>query len=108
MPRKKKPDKLSQEVSMALAAGMSYGKWKAMQSPVISEKKIPDGWLVCEWCGKQFKPKTSRPQKFCDVGCQQHAYYEKNKQKCAAYMRKYREAKEADKMMDTLKKEELC
>ena len=28
---KKKPDKLSQEVSMALAAGMSYGKWKAKQ-----------------------------------------------------------------------------
>jgi hypothetical protein len=28
---KKKPDKLAQEVSMAIAAGMSYGKWKAMQ-----------------------------------------------------------------------------
>ena len=28
------PDKLAQDAAAALAAGMSYGKWKAMQEPV--------------------------------------------------------------------------
>ena len=35
MAKKKAPDKLAQEVSQALAAGMSYGKWKATQ-PVVA------------------------------------------------------------------------
>ncbi|MBQ2785850.1 MAG: hypothetical protein IJF02_05055 [Oscillospiraceae bacterium] len=71
--KKKEPDKLAQEVAQALACGMSYGKWKAMQDPVKIEKKLPEGWKACEWCGKHFKPKTARPQKYCEVNCQRAA-----------------------------------
>lgn len=77
---KKKVDKLAQDVSKAIAAGMSYGKWKAMQQPVKTENGIPEGWLVCQHCGKAFKPKTKRGQRFCDYYCQQQAYYEKQKE----------------------------
>ena len=77
---RKKTDKLAQDVSKAIAAGMSYGKWKAMQQPVKVEKKIPEGWLVCENCGKAFKPKTKKEQRFCDVICQKEAYRKKIRQ----------------------------
>lgn len=38
MKKQKQPDRLSQEVSLALAEGMSYGKWKAMQNAKVSRK----------------------------------------------------------------------
>lgn len=79
--KKKKPDKLARDAAAAKAARMSYGKWKAMQKPAKVEKKIPDGWQVCQYCGKPFKPKTKRKQKYCDVGCQKSALYERNKKK---------------------------
>lgn len=83
MARKKKPDKLSQEVAQALACGMSYGKWKAMQDPVKIEKKdvVPDGWRVCEWCKKPFKPTTRRYQAYCEPYCRNEAYKEKMREK---------------------------
>ena len=74
--KNKEPDKLSQDAAAAIAAGMSYGKWKSLQSPVKVEKvekKIPDGWRVCEYCGKLYKPKTYRPQKYCEPYCGQQA-----------------------------------
>ncbi len=76
---KKKPDKLAEDVSKALAAGMSYGKWKAMQPPV-EEKGIREGWLVCKYCGEPFKPKTKKKQSYCGYYCQQQAYAEKLRQ----------------------------
>ena len=75
MARKKKnePDKLAQEVRQAIAAGMSYGKWKAMQPVVaIDPKAIPDGWKACEYCGKGFKP--TQGKRFCDIECRRVAY----------------------------------
>lgn len=65
-------DKLSQEATAALAAGMSYGKWKAMQ-PTVKPKvtKIPEGWIVCQWCGKPFKP--SHAQRYCSQPCRHQA-----------------------------------
>lgn len=82
MARKKKPDKLAQDAAAARAAGMSYGKWKALQSNLVERKKeIPDGWLVCQYCGKQFKPKTKRPQMYCEVYCQKQAQEERDRQR---------------------------
>ena len=58
--------------------GCHYGKWKAMQKPVTveKEKRIPDGWRVCENCGEAFKP-NQKHQRFCDVYCQRRAYDER-------------------------------
>lgn len=97
MKKQKQPDRLSQEVSLALAAGMSYGKWKAMQNATRIEKKsdIPDGWLVCQWCGKAFKPKTRRPQKFFQTYCQREAYKETYRAKNTKYMREYRRSRQS-------------
>ena len=87
-------DNLARNAMLARQANMSYGKWKAMQQTVRVEKKaVPDGWIVCEWCKKPFKPKTKRPQKYCDAGCQKQAYYEKNRQKSAGRMRERRARK---------------
>ena len=80
MARKKKPDKLSLDAAEARAAGMSYGKWKALQGePVIVEKKIPAGWSVCKYCGKPFKPRVGSAQKYCEEFCQRSAYTERRK-----------------------------
>lgn len=87
-------DNLAREAMLARQANMTYGRWKAMHSVTIPEKKIPDGWLICQNCGKAFKPKTKRPQRFCDVYCQKEAYSETRKQKNAKYMREYRARKE--------------
>jgi hypothetical protein len=62
---------------LARQAGMTYGKWKAMQPRVDIEKPtIPDGWKACEYCGKAFKPVQGK--RFCEEYCRQQAYYERN------------------------------
>lgn len=95
---KKKMDKLSQEVAMALAAGMSYGKWKAMQAPakITPKTDMPEGWRKCEWCGTWYKPKTKRPQKFCELSCQVNCREARRKQKDAEYKRGYILGKKAE------------
>lgn len=93
MRKKRELDKLSLDMIECEKAGYGchYGAWKATQSPVKIEKKIPEGWLVCKNCGKAFKPKTKRKQLFCEVSCQKAAYEEKRKEQHAEYMRTYRE-----------------
>ena len=82
--KKKEPDKLALDAAAALAARMSYGKWKAMHSaPATIGKNIPEGWLVCQWCGKPFKPTTKRPQKYCEAGCQRQASNERYRKRYA-------------------------
>lgn len=69
-------DKLTQEAIAARAAGMTYGKWKAMQPRVeIDPNIIPDGWKACEYCGKGFKP--AHGKRFCDIECRTRAYRER-------------------------------
>lgn len=95
--KKKEPDKLAQDAAAALAARMSYGKWKATQiKPEETERKVPEGWRVCEWCGKAYKPKTQRPQRFCEVECQKQAYKKKNGQRDCERMRQWRAKKKAE------------
>lgn len=74
-----KVDKLSQEVSMAIASGMSYGKWKAMQpvaKPVPVEIEAadtkPKKTAVCLWCGNTFTQNHGR-KKYCDDYCRRQA-----------------------------------
>lgn len=83
---------------LARQAGMSYGKWKAMQpiEPIV-KPEIPEGWQKCEECGRAFPPKSNK--RFCDGVCRRTAY-EKNrldKKKIAEYMRQYREKKKGRK-----------
>ena len=75
MAKKNKPDKLSQEVAQALAAGMSYGKWKAMQPIETNMSKKPDDMKKCEYCRKPFKAKPNK--RFCDADCWSAAYKER-------------------------------
>ena len=76
MAKKKEMDKLSQEVSKALAAGMSYGKWKALQTPVKIEPK-PDPFKLptctCAYCGTEFVPTDNRYRKYCGTRCKRLA-----------------------------------
>lgn len=81
MAEKKQLDKLSLDMIECEKAGygVRYGSWKATQTnPVVVEQKIPEGWLVCEYCGKAFKPKTKKKQRFCEVECQNKSYQERN------------------------------
>ena len=74
---KKKVDKLAQEAEMAMAAGMSYGRWKAMQEPIKNEQspELEPELVVCKCCGKQFRPKGKRRQSYCEFSCQREAQY---------------------------------
>ena len=87
MAKKNEPDKLAQEVSQAIAAGMSYGKWKAMQPraeipikpPVTAFKE-----LTCAFCGSKFVDGCNRRLKYCGDRCKARAAaqraYEKKEQ----------------------------
>lgn len=74
-------DNLARNCMLAKQAGMSYGKWKALQPIVPIEKKevIPEDWKKCEYCGKQYMP-YRKSQKYCEMYCQKEAYKEKVRQ----------------------------
>ena len=69
-------DKLAQDAASALAANMSYGRWKALHPNTMAEKtqdgEIPYGWKVCNHCGNPFRPNKSG-QRYCDIDCQRSA-----------------------------------
>ncbi len=73
-------DKLAKEAAAALAAGMTYGKWKAKQSlqqieaPAVAEEEKPQYRHVCEYCGKEFFVHAERGQKYCSEDCRRDAY----------------------------------
>lgn len=83
MAKKKEPDKLELDMIECEKAGYGchYGKWKAMQPPVKYDQKddvLPEGWALCERCGKPFKKHNMR-QRFCDIGCRGEAYDERQR-----------------------------
>lgn len=82
-------DNLDRDVKLARQAGMSYGRWKALQIPVVPEKKIPEGWLICAYCGKPFKPRSRRRQKYCEQFCMKLA-------NCEQAKKRYAEKKQAE------------
>ena len=65
-------DNLARNALLATQAGMSYGKWKAMQ-PVAEPKlkELPEGWRLCR-CGKAFTGRANK--KYCCPECQ-HKHY---------------------------------
>jgi hypothetical protein len=101
MARKKKMDKLSQDAADALAASMSYGKWKSMQRDSETPGKtaqakapISKETLMCKWCCKPFMPKTKRVQLYCSDDCQAAAYRARNREKIAAHYKEWKNRKE--------------
>lgn len=76
MGRKKKPDQLALDCIAAAKAGMSYGKWKAMQPPKRAEVEdipwVPPKEGGCLVCGEPLEP----PQrKFCSITCNKNYNY---------------------------------
>ena len=63
-------DNLSRDAAAARAAGMTCGKWKAMQEPVkiVPKKEKKD---VCLECGN---PLRGQQKKFCCRECQEINY----------------------------------
>lgn len=93
--RYKEPDKLALDMMQCKADGYGchYGHWKAAQDPVqiVKKQEVPEGWRVCEWCGKPYKPKTKRAQKYCEPYCATQALRERDLER----KRKKREAQKA-------------
>ena len=82
MAKKKEPDRLSLEASAAIAAGMSYGKWKAMQKPDEQEPivKVEGIQKHCAYCGKEFYTKNKQ-KIYCDELCKNAVQLRKDKAK---------------------------
>jgi hypothetical protein len=85
MAKKKEPDNLAKDAAAALAAGMSYGRWKAMNPNTVRAEpesdEIPDGWKLCKHCGKQFKPRKGTRQFYCEPWCQKEAHRERDRKR---------------------------
>lgn len=81
---KKEPDQLAIDAAAALAAGMSYGKWRAMQKPVEIVKK-PDTETgrkyICEQCGKTFIRQDRKFAKYCSDECRYKAWNRKKRER---------------------------
>lgn len=95
MAKKKALDKLAQDAAAALAAGMSYGQWKALHPQTASVElqtdEVPDGWKMCKYCGKYFRP-VKGGQRYCDIQCQRAAQRIKDRE----HKRKQAEKKRAE------------
>ena len=71
-------DNLARDMVLAKQAGMSYGKWKALQPIAPAKKKdIPEVLSTCEWCGKPFAAKKNK--RFCGSSCSDKAWYARSK-----------------------------
>ncbi len=81
--KKKEPDKLSLDMIECEKAGYGchYGAWKATQERPVKVEPTPDalpeGWMICYYCGKPFELKTKRARKYCEYYCQQEAQKER-------------------------------
>ncbi len=90
--KKNEPDKLAQDAASARQAGMSYGRWKAMQNPVTITKPdpakvVPDlecaGMIkkICAHCSKEFFTSRRTRQIYCGRPCRDSANYHKKLKK---------------------------
>ena len=104
MARKRKLDRLDIEAKKATDARMSYGKWKAMQTPdepapPSKPKHMYEG--KCKWCGKTFYQSDKRMRKYCSPECA-HAgrmdsvtrWQKANPDRQAEYKRRWNEKQE--------------
>lgn len=84
MAKKNQPDKLARDAAAALAAGMSYGRWKAMQPAARIEQKKPAESYVehtCAYCGCKFIRYDRKVQKYCGYRCKYNATTEAKRDK---------------------------
>ena len=98
------PDQLAQDAAAALAAGMTYGKWKGLQyersknkEAQSREKEITEGLCICQHCGKPFLTKGKRKKKYCEDSCSAAEYQKRNREKLNAYIREWRETQKEGK-----------
>lgn len=75
-------DNLARNAFLARQAGMSYGKWKAMQGPVKPpERKGYEKLGICKYCRKTFLQSRSNKRQYCDSYCKDEASKERAKQR---------------------------
>ena len=78
MARKREPDQLDKDVAAADAAGMSYGRYKALQNEEAerridpAEEKVPENVKICPWCGVLFVPRF-KLRVYCSDKCKGRA-----------------------------------
>ena len=76
--RIREPDALSRDAAAARAAGLSYGKYKALQNEAGEHKidpkreKVPVDVKVCPVCGCLFLPRHKN-KIYCDDVCKSRA-----------------------------------
>lgn len=79
MAKKKEMDQLTKDCIAARKAGLSYGKWKALQAPQKPKKeKEKHSDKFCRVCGAMI-PKTSKRMAFCSYDCQRNYDYHANR-----------------------------
>lgn len=72
-------DRLSMNAMLAEKAGMSYGRWMALQPVIpIVKPEIPEGAVKCEGCGMIFFTKSKK--RFCDEVCRRQSYERKKRE----------------------------
>lgn len=111
MAKKKKLDRLSREASAALAAGMSYGKYKALQKPDVIVPKKPKKLIekTCQLCGATFYQSDNRVRKYCSQECSAEADYQarragskkwraEHREEIKEYQKKWREQNAVSKV----------
>ena len=76
-------DNLARNAMLARQAGMSYGKWKALQPRVDPAKKeVKSEWeRVCPVRGETFIRKDNRTQTYCNMYCKEEAWKERYRQR---------------------------
>ena len=68
-------DNLARDSSMAVAAGMSYGKWKALHpntAGIVPEKPKQTKSKpvrLCRWCGNEIPETANAHRRFCCAAC---------------------------------------
>ena len=88
-------DRLARNAMLAREAGMTYGKWKALQPVVEVEKPdVPKDMVICEWCKKPFKQRCHK--RFCNDECRVQAYATKQREYNAEMQRRWRQRQKED------------
>lgn len=87
--RKKCPDRLSQDATVAILCGMSYGKYKALHPRTEdlqagkSKEEKPKYERICRGCGKAFQ--TNKGSRwYCDDLCKRRKENERHRERAKA------------------------
>ena len=73
----KEPDNLARDAAAARAAGMTYGKWKALRPQAVIEPKRPvESYheFTCAYCGCNFIRYDNVVPKYCGARCRENAF----------------------------------